>query len=187
MELISDLFAQSGVLALIITLFIMAFTTTPYQRSAQATQRLLTAHLHERLRTMASEVGVRVLPYNLSFVLPPIEEPTFAREIQDVWVPALCYSSLVLTLIGAMVSLQVKHWLMACTMSIFPLSPPNPDPPSLRAAAVRFTEYKKSRKATVVKTAKIQRVVPPIMYGALSFFLCGVLVKVGAAVYFSFF
>lgn len=106
--------------------------------------------------------------------------------MQDVWVPSLCYASLFLTLIGALVSLRIKHWLMTCSMSIFPLCPANPDPSSLRAAAVRFVEYKKSRKATVVKTEKVQRIIPPIMYSAVGVFACGVAMKVATVLWMAF-
>ena len=128
-----------------------------------------------------------VLPFNLTFSPEHAVEPAFAREMRDTWVPALCYLSLGLTLIGAMVTLQIKHWLMTCSLSVFPLAPPNPDLPSLRAAAVRFTEFKKTRKETVSRTEKVQRVVPPIMYGAVGCFACGVFVKLATFAYLRLF
>ncbi|KIP05365.1 hypothetical protein PHLGIDRAFT_119880 [Phlebiopsis gigantea 11061_1 CR5-6] len=174
----------SGVLAFIITLFIISFTLPPNQQNTEV-NRLLTRHLNQQLRTMADEVIAQglTLPFNLTFAREPAEEPAFARTMCDTWVLALCYLSLGLTLVGAMVTLQIKQRLMACTHSIFPLAPPNPDPRSLRAAAVRFTEFKKSRKETMSRTEKVQRVVPPIMYGAVGCFACGVFVKLATFAY----
>lgn len=130
---------------------------------------------------MANEGGAEGVAFNITLASSQPPE----RDMQDVLVPALCYSSLVLSLIGAMVTLQVKHWLMTCTMSVFPLSPrtQNPDLPTMRAAAIKIREYRKTRKATVIKTERIQWVVPPLMYGALVFLICGVLVKAGTVTY----
>ena len=179
---------QSGVLALIITLFITSFTIPPNSRNTEI-NRLLTRHLHQQLRTVTDEVLAQglTLPFNFTFAREPAEEPAFARTMRDTWVPALCYLSLGLTLVGAMVTLQIKHWLMTCTLSIFPLAPPSPDARSLREAVERFSRFKASRKETVSRTERVQRVVPPIMYGAVGCFACGVLVKLATFTYLRLF
>lgn len=132
--------------------------------------------LHQLLEEMVHQ-GHNVSRLDFDFAL---ERHTFATDVRDVWVPALCYSSLIISLFGAMVCLQIKHWLMSCSMAFFPLSPPHPDPPALRAAVQRLLEYRKSRAATVARTRRVVCAVPLLMYGAAAMFACGVAAKIGS-------
>ncbi|EKM51490.1 uncharacterized protein PHACADRAFT_102604 [Phanerochaete carnosa HHB-10118-sp] len=174
----------SGVLALLVTLFITSFTANPLQPRVNSKEmaRLLqqvNGQLHVMLGEMSRQ-GYDISSLQLDLGTQQEIRETFVTTIRDVWVPTLCYSSLIISLLGAMVCLQIKHWLMRCTMRFFPLSPAHPDPSSLRAAALRFVEYKKSRAETVARTKRIVIVVPPLMYGAAAMFACGVAAKIGS-------
>lgn len=175
---------QSGVLALVVTLFITTFTRTPQQLAAQQASRELTAMLTARLNALLTEsTGT---PHNLTLprALAP-ERPCLATEMRDAWVPALCYASLLCAVLSALVALQIKHWLMSCSLAFFPLAPPTIDLPALRTAAARFQEYKSARKSTVVKTRRVDWLLPPIMYSAVALFACGLVVKLGTFAWLS--
>lgn len=174
----------SGVLALLITLFITSFTANPLQQRdtsreivlrLQQIQQQMPGQLHVLLDEMAQQ------GHNLRGVPGLAPEPeTFATRVRDVWVPTLCYASLLVSLIGALVCLRIKHWLMNCTLRFFPLAPSNPDEPALRVAAQRFREFKKHRSVIVARTRRVVVVVPPLMYGAAAMFACGVAAKIGS-------
>lgn len=174
---------QSGVFALIVTLFITTFTNTPHRRATQEASLALVQQLapfSAKVTSLSLELkGAGGQPFNVTVPLPvAIYAPCLATEIRDVWVPTACYLSLLMTLSGAMVTLQVKSWLMTCNMSIFPLGPIE-DMRALRSAAARIVEYKKARKETVARTDRATRVLPPLIYSAMALFAFGVVAKIG--------
>ncbi|GJE97184.1 hypothetical protein PsYK624_133970 [Phanerochaete sordida] len=179
----------SGILALLITLFIT--TCTPHPLRPRDTTQEITArlqHMHGQLllaELARHGLNASALPYALAAAGPALAaEPdpeSLAARMRDVWGPALCYSALIVSLTGALVCLRIKHGLMDCTLRFFPLAPATPDPPALRAAVARLREYRVSRAETVARTRRIAPVVPPMMYGAAAMFACGVVANLGAA------
>lgn len=186
---------QAGVFALIITLFITNFTTLPAHNTARQAAELLT-----QLRQVAHNIQTlpnrtEILNFNISSIpglAAATAPPTLVMKIQDDWVPGLWYSSLMFTLMGTMLTLCIKHWLMTCTFSTFPTFF-DPDPPeSLRDAerlrqrrpsAARKAQLRKTRKETLSKTEMTQWALPWLMYPAVGMFVCGVFAKLGCCMW----
>lgn len=187
----------SGVFALITTLSITNFTIMPHHAaSRQASQEIL-AHLHLLSEQMTetpyqapNSLPAILRSYNLSrFSQPP--QPTLVTEIRDEWVPALWYSSLIFTLMGTMLTLTIKQWLMKCTFSTFPSFFDPDTPESLedterlrlrRPSAQRKAEMRKTRKDTLSRIEKMKKALPFLMYSAVGMFVCGVMAKLGSLV-----
>jgi hypothetical protein len=119
---------QLGVFALIVTLFIVNFSKPPHQSQARKQSQLILSHLaalteqmeaSPRLSELSDSFSATLRTFNLSAYLDPTP-PTLAMEIRDEWAPALWYSSLMITLMGMMITLLLKHWLMACTFATWP-------------------------------------------------------------------
>jgi hypothetical protein len=187
---------QSGVLALFNSLFIANFTQTPQQIAQRESTRNLLAQMEaepiqDRLNAFAS--GVSGGGFNLTAMFRHalmLEEPCLATKLRDHWVPAMCYASLIIVLFAALVALGIKHALMRTTMAFFPLLPPGTPSPvdhsTLRTAAARFVEYRRMRKNTVANTELVRKMVPLLMYGAVAFFICGVVLKLGTFIWLRF-
>lgn len=119
-------------------------------------------------------------------------EGTLTAEIRDVWVPALWYSSLILTLMGTMLALLIKHWLMGCTMLLYG---PYDDSASEGKSRVIFLfhrwqqykerrkKFKKARKEALKKTRAVIRGLPMLVYPAVGMFVLGILAKLWTAAY----
>ncbi|KAF7797470.1 hypothetical protein EIP86_008667 [Pleurotus ostreatoroseus] len=99
-----------AVFAFINTIFIARLTNTPtrYEAAVLAHANTLLAHAHAA-RQAAGEA------------LPPFAPHAWPGE--EVWVPALWYSSLILNVLNTLVVLLVKNWLMSCSVLMYRPAP----------------------------------------------------------------
>ena len=172
----------------------------PSQANARQAAELLLAHL-KQLSTQMETMQLHD-PNRLQDVLrqynhtlqSPLPAPGLAAEIRDEWVPALWYSSLIFTLMGTMLTLCIKHWLMTCTF--FP-SYYDPDPPEalrdaerlqeLRPSDARKAEMRRTRKESLSKTERTKWALPYLMYSAVAMFIFGLLAKLGSVLWLVYF
>ena len=144
---------------------------------------------------------------NISEYANPLPPPTLAMEIRDEWAPALWYTSLMITLLGTILILTIKHWLMSCTFATWTLYDADSEDDEsedkeksnsaseqekemqkewqeLQKAHTRMKKHKeamrKLRKETLRKTEKVKPLVPLMLYSALGMFVFGVMAKLGS-------
>lgn len=105
------------------------------------------------------------------------------------------------TLMGTILILMIKHWLMACSFAMWvlddddfqPVEKPRTFEEELRELQrdharmkKRKEEVRKTRKEALRKTERVKHAVPFMMYSALGIFVVGVAAKLGGMVWIGY-
>lgn len=143
--------------------------------------------IHELQNTLAQRAAAEM---NATFVPRPPPAPVSCT--QEIWVPALWYASLMITVITTFIVLVVKNWLMGCSGVLYRFEPDDEEvdakaaeahaagqgePEYLRRARRRMVQYQRARKDALAKAEIVRRGVPVLLYSAWGMFFAGVVGK----------
>lgn len=120
------------------------------------------------------------------FYGPGFDKPVLGEG--EVWVPAMWYSSLILTVLGTLIVLLIKSWLAGCRRALRGHGrgwawdwdddlDMNMSEEALRRMQRRIEKYRAERKSALEKAEHVRRGLFVLLFGSVGMFMAGVVGK----------
>ena len=192
--------AQLGILAFINTIFLTRLTLHPHQKAALDQARTLLrivndAHAYQQKNGFSTSDPDAVAQYNFTTMVPILLQqfygPNFDKPVLgegEVWVPAMWYSSLILTIFCTLAVLLIKSWLTGCRRALRGRGrgwdwdwdedfDADMSEEALRRMQRRIERYKAARKSALEKAEHVRRGLFVLLFGSVGMFMAGIVGK----------